>query len=104
MDPVKESGMVLSAKSPQQTHIFNGGSGFFGRSPKERSDLYSSPLELPNVLVLPLHSFVLQAEESERKDVYPLLVSKLGDDGALLIHNKFRYNTCANQQCWPFKA
>jgi hypothetical protein len=106
-DSAEATEMIMSTRQLQNTHLFDGGTGFFKTTESSSSDLITAPLELPNVLLLPLKSFQLKSEQSNTTNVYPTLISKLkdlGEEGALVIHNKFPHNTCADQLCWPFRT
>ena len=98
--------------TPTDTSLFDGGEWFAN---KNRSGIYTYPLELPHVLLIPLDPFELPPESSKketnyrlsqlqpRSDFYLGIVRKnQPEKKALLTHSKNVRNVCYDIQCWPF--
>ena len=99
---------------PTNASLFNGGDGFL-KSP--RGGVFTFPLELPHVLLLPLDPFVLppQSLKPESSSVHTYEVHSRRSDfhlgivlkeqpgkKALLTHNKNMRDACYDFRCWPF--
>jgi hypothetical protein len=89
-----------SAASDTQT-IMNGGDDFFKTS--SPSDKLTYPLELPNVLILPLTAFEWQRKASAKSMQFPHLMTKTRNQNTTLFsHNKYPIDVCVDNKCWPF--
>lgn len=63
--------------------------------------IFTQPMELPNVLILPVEAF--DTKLSNLTVHWPALAEKATRRDAFLVHSKKWDDRCTNSKCWPFQ-
>ena len=97
---------------PTDASLFDGGEGFSVFSDSYLGGVYTYPLELPHVLLLPLDPFSLPSSLKEKTELrsdhmvsnFPLAIIRKNqaEKKALLSHTKDKMDVCYSFSCWPF--
>jgi hypothetical protein len=85
-----------TAPPPTNTDLYDGGNFAL-------TGTLTRPLELPNVLLIPIHPFdVPSSSDGTATTTFPPFIEKNKERGSMMVHSKKRNDICRHGTCWPF--